>query len=240
MITLLGIGHVFQLRDSVQGFIRQRRPGLVCVELDEVRFNALRSRQRGGSPPSFTYAMLARFEEKLAELYGTTVGDEMLAAVDAAQELGIPVALIDMDGQLMFRRMMGEMTVKERVWFFLASLGSIFVTKKRVERELREFEENTEAYMAELGERFPSVKRVLIDERDEHMARRLANYGEHIEDIVAVVGDGHVMGISSRLGALDREHEVLRLSQVRGAGSEGVEHHDGTTGEPPASRQAPS
>lgn len=215
MITLLGIGHVFQLRDSVQGFIRDRSPGLVCVELDEIRYQAIKSKEKGGTPPSFTYAMLAKFETKLAEMYGTTVGDEMMAAVDVAQEMRIPVALIDMDGQMMFRKMMAEMTVKERVWFFLASLGSIFVSKKRVEKELKEFEENTEAYMDELEKKFPALKKVLIDERDEHMAKRLAAFNEKVPDIVAVIGDGHVLGISARLASLDLDHEVVRLSELR-------------------------
>jgi pheromone shutdown protein TraB len=215
MITLLGIGHVFQLRDTVQGVITGKLPGLVCIELDEVRYKVLRSKQRGGTPPSFAYYMLARFEEKLADMYGSSVGDEMLAAVDAARDLKIPVAFIDMDGQMMFRRMMKEMTIKERVWFFLASLGSVFVSKKRVEKELKEFEENTEAYMAELEKRFPAIKRVLIDERDEHMAGKLAAFNTKIPDIVAVVGDGHVLGISSRLAYLDLEHEVIRLSELR-------------------------
>ena len=215
MITLLGIGHVFQLRDTVQGVINGKLPGLVCVELDEVRYKVIRSKQRGGTPPSFSYYMLARFEEKLADMYGSSVGDEMMAAVDAAQDLKIPVAFIDMDGQMMFRRMMKEMSVKERVWFFLASLGSIFVSKKRVEKELKEFEENTEAYMAELEKKFPSIKRVLIDERDEHMASKLAAFNTKVPDIVAVVGDGHVLGISDRLAYLDLEYEVIRLSELR-------------------------
>ena len=215
MITLLGIGHVFQLRDSVQVFIRDRSPGLVCVELDEIRYQAIRSREKGGKPPSFTYAMLAKFETKMAEMYGTTVGDEMMAAVDVAQEMRIPVALIDMDGQMMFRKMMAEMTVRERVWFFLASLGSIFVTKKRVEKELKQFEENTEAYMEELEKKFPALKKVLIDERDEHMSNRLAAFNEKVPDIIAVIGDGHVLGISARLTSLDLDHEIVRLSELR-------------------------
>jgi len=215
MITLLGIGHVFQLRDTVQGVINDKLPGLVCVELDEVRYKVIRSKQKGGVPPSFAYYMLARFEEKMADMYGSSVGDEMIAAVDAAQDLQIPVAFIDMDGQKMFRKMMKEMTIKERVWLFLASLGSLFVSKKRVEKELKEFEDNTEAYMDELEKKFPSIKRVLIDERDEHMASKLAAFNTKVTDIVAVVGDGHVPGISDRLAYLDLEHEVIRLSELR-------------------------
>ena len=73
MITLLGIGHVFQLRDTVQGVINGKLPGLVCVELDEVRYKVIRSKQTGGVPPSFAYYMLARFEEKMADMYGLSL-----------------------------------------------------------------------------------------------------------------------------------------------------------------------
>ncbi len=96
MITLVGVGHVFQLRKSVQAVIASRRPDLVAVELDQTRFDALVSKQKG-RPPSMMFRMLSDFQERLAEMYGSSVGDEMLAAVEAANEIGADVALIDMD-----------------------------------------------------------------------------------------------------------------------------------------------
>jgi len=214
MITLVGVGHVFQLRSSVQAVIGRVRPGLVCVELDRMRYDALVTHEHGRGP-SVVYAMLSSFQERLAESYGSSVGDEMLAAVEAAKEVGANVALIDMEAPSVFRRVWSELTLKERVWLFLSALGGVFITKGRVEKELERFTEQQDEYMDELGRRFPTLKRILIDERDAHMAGQLrALQGVH-PDIVAVMGDGHIPGISRLLRGYGLDHEVIRLSELR-------------------------
>lgn len=217
MITLVGVGHVFQLRQSVQAIIGSRMPDLVCVELDKIRYEALVTRRKG-QPPSLMYKMLSDFQERLAESYGSSVGDEMLAATEAAREVGANIALIDMDSQYVFKRVWSELTLKERVWMGLTALGGIFITKKRVEKELKRFEEHQEEYMEELGKRYPTLKRVLIDERDDYMATQIRRLGELHPNLVAVLGDGHILGISQRLTDMDIEHEVLRLSELRSKG----------------------
>lgn len=215
MITLVGIGHVFQLRPAVKALIESRGPDLVCVELDQVRFKVLMERARGGPPPSFTYSMLARFQERIAGMYGTTVGDEMVTAVETAQELGVPVALIDMDAMTMITRLRAQMTVKERVWLFFASLGSLFVTKRRIEKEMSQYESDPEAYHEALEKRFPTINRVLIDERNMFMSRQIQSRTEEYADIVVVIGDGHIRGISQNLEGMGLDHEVVRLSEMR-------------------------
>ena len=215
MITLVGIGHVFQLRPAVKALIESRTPDLVCVELDQVRFKVLMERARGGPAPSLTYSMLARFQERIAAMYGTTVGDEMVTAVETAQELGIPVALIDMDAMMMITRLRAQMTVKERVWLFFASIGSLFVTKRRIEREMSQYEEDPEAYHEALEKRFPTINRVLIDERNMFMSRQIQSRTADYADIVVVIGDGHIKGISQNLDGMGLDHEVVRLSEIR-------------------------
>jgi len=214
MITLVGVGHVFQLRQSVQAVISRVRPDLVCVELDRMRYDALVSRERGRGP-SMVYTMLSSFQERLAESYGSSVGDEMLAAVEAARELGANVALIDMEATVVFKRMVAALTLRERFWLLMSALGSVFMTKRRVEKELARFEENQDEVMQELAKRFPTIKRILMDERDDHMAEQLRRLHAVHPKIVAVLGDGHIQGISSRLKGMALEHEVLRLSDLR-------------------------
>jgi pheromone shutdown protein TraB len=214
MITLVGVGHVFQLRSSVQAVIGRVRPDLVCVELDRMRYDALVTHEHGRGP-SVVYTMLSSFQERLAESYGSSVGDEMLAAVEAAKEVGANVALIDMEAPAVFRRVWSELTLKERVWLFMSALGGIFITKGRVEKELERFTEQQDVYMDELGKRFPTLKRILIDERDSHMAGQLRALQAVHPNIVAVLGDGHIPGISKLLQGFGLEHEVLRLSELR-------------------------
>jgi pheromone shutdown protein TraB len=193
----------------------------VCIELDEDRYRFIRQREREGRYPSITVALLARFQARTAEMFGTTVGDEMVAAVDAAQGLGVPHEFIDMDGYSIMQKLRREMTWRERFWAFVAAIGAQFISKKRIERELREYEENPEAYEEELERRFPTFKRVLIDERNAYMAGRIAQSTTTHEAVMAVVGDGHVKGITHHLDQWGLEHEVVRLAEIRADGPVG-------------------
>src|SRR3981189_931035 len=98
MITLLGVGHVFDIGRSIRSEILARRPRVVALELDAIRFNALMSRTpraHGLSP----LALLAPFRTPAARQYGVEVGDEMVAAARAAEEIGSELALIDQDSR---------------------------------------------------------------------------------------------------------------------------------------------
>lgn len=215
MIILVGVGHVFRLRQRIEGLVEERRPDLVCIELDEDRYRFIRQKEREGRYPSMTVALLARFQSRTAEMFGTTVGDEMIAAVDAAQGLGVPHEFIDMDGYSVMQKLRREMTWRERFWAFIAAIGAQFISKKRIERELKEYEEDPEAYEEELEKSFPTFKRVLIDERNAYMAWRIAQSIQTHPQLMAVVGDGHVKGITTHLDEWGLEHEVIRLAEIR-------------------------
>jgi pheromone shutdown protein TraB len=67
-----------------------------------------------------------------------------------------------------------------------------------------------------LAKEYPTVKRVLIDERNAHMAQRLGElHAQGRERIVAVVGDGHVDGMRDLLAARGLAVECVRLRDLR-------------------------
>lgn len=98
MITIVGIGHVFDISQQVREVILEKRPDVVCVELDPARYQALLQKERGGSVP-LTYRILAKIQERIANEYGVDVGNEMLSAINAAGEVGAGVAFIDVNAQ---------------------------------------------------------------------------------------------------------------------------------------------
>ena len=51
MITIIGVGHVFQLSENIRSVIRERRPEVVCIELDQARYRALMDRSTRGKVP---------------------------------------------------------------------------------------------------------------------------------------------------------------------------------------------
>ena len=91
----------------------------------------------------------------------------------------------------------------------------LFVSKKRVEKELKNFEKNFDKYIEQIGKKFPTIKRVLIDERNLYMVQQLAAANEQHEKVIAVVGDGHIPGITRLLEDKELDFETIRLSELR-------------------------
>lgn len=214
MIVLLGTGHVFDLEEAVQAEIRARGPEVVALELDPDRYRALQSGDRKPQGPLF-YRALARFQEGIAERYGVQPGDEMLAAARAAREVGAPVALVDRNAQRTFTRLWSEMGWWEKTRFLGSSLGSLLIPGGKMEEQLEELQEDAAAYLAVLGEKYPTVKRVLLDERNHHMADRIDDLARRNDLVVAVLGDGHVAGVRELLEGRGNEVEVVRLRDLR-------------------------
>ena len=222
MITLIGTGHVFNLSQALLNIFDEKQPELLCVELDKQRYNALMLKQ--SDPEGYKkheknvpilYKILARFQESMANEYGVTAGAEMLTTISFAQSHQLPIAFIDMNAQYLFKKMLKKMTLREKVKLMFSGFGGLFVSKKRVEKELERYEKNFDEYITQIGDKFPTIKRVLIDERNCYMVQQLTAANEQYEKIIAVVGDGHIPGLSKLLEKKEIEFETIRLSELR-------------------------
>src|SRR5437899_2646850 len=97
VIILIGVGHVFAIRDRLKQEIHRAQPSVVCIELDQLRLHMLldeRDRRARGEGPGrvmldwrmigrggLIFAAIAWTQSRLARSFGSTVGDEMLAAM---------------------------------------------------------------------------------------------------------------------------------------------------------------
>jgi pheromone shutdown protein TraB len=215
MITIVGVGHVFDIKTAIRSIISQRMPGIVCVELDKQRYESLLDGRQGGERGKGVpvgYRLLSSFQERIAAKYGGRPGDEMLAAIETARELGIDVAFIDMDAGLVFNNLWSQMTLQEKIKLMAAGFFGLFASKRHVDRELKKFEDNRDEYLDDFAAQFPSVKKVLIDDRDRHMAGALSEISGKYAGVVAVIGDGHVDGVRKILG--DAGIETIRLREL--------------------------
>jgi pheromone shutdown protein TraB len=212
MITLLGVGHVFDIGRAIREHILARRPKVVALELDPIRYHALLThtrRARGLSP----LALLAQFQVRIARQYGVEVGDEMIAAARAAQEIGSEVALIDQDSRTILRRVWREMSVREKGRLLVSAVGGLFTRKERVEAELERFYRDEPGFLREFGREMPTAKRILIDDRDASMARKLRELEGSKGEVVAVVGEGHLDGLVRQLNGV--AVQVVHLNELR-------------------------
>ncbi len=222
MIVLIGTGHVFDLSNALLDIFDERQPDAIAVELDKQRYNALMMKR--ADPESYKtaeknvpilYKLLGRFQENMAKEYGVNAGDEMVTAITYAQSQQISLEFIDMNAQKLFSRMLRTMPFSEKLKLLLSGVGGFFISKKRVEGELKKIEGDFDNYIMQIGEKFPTIKRVLIDERNIHMQKKLKMLNEEHEKVIACIGDGHVPGISKLLTEEKIDHEIIRLKELR-------------------------
>jgi pheromone shutdown-related protein TraB len=140
-------------------------------------------------------------------------GTELLEAARTAEARGIPVALCDRDIRVTLRRAWRSLSLYRRFLLLSSFLGGIFEKPELSEEDLRELRQQDvmSKLMQELGEAFPGLKTVLIDERDAFLAERIRRTSG--KRIVAVVGAGHVEGMCRALTE-DRRADLEALGTI--------------------------
>lgn len=126
----------------------------------------------------------------------------MRAAMDAALDGGLPLALIDRDLGLTLRRTYRAVPWWQRMGLIGGLFGSVLSREKIDESEIERLKEGDmlESTFSEFAEQSEDLYRTLIHERDQYMAahlRRMAESGNH-RRILAVVGAGHLSGIATQ------------------------------------------
>ncbi len=207
-ITVLGTAHVSQASvDQVRTLVREVRPNTVCVEIDEGRFRSVTDPRRWKSIDIYqvirekraflmlSNLVLAAFQRRIGGETGVSPGAEMIAAVEAAKEEGAEPRFCDREVEVTLRRAWSMAGLWGRAKLLAALLSSAFSTETVDASEVEALKERSEldSMMDELADYLPGAKRVLIDERDEYLARRIWESPGPVT--LAVVGAGHLPGI---------------------------------------------
>ncbi|MFB6294553.1 MAG: TraB family protein, partial [Candidatus Nanohaloarchaea archaeon] len=211
-IILLGTAHVSdESVDDVNSVIEEEDPDTVAVELDQNRYEALVNDQgwaemdvsqalkEGKGAMLLVNVVLSVYQRKLGEQLDIDPGADMLAAVTAAEDADIPVALIDRDIGTTLQSALDAMTLREKTRLFTELCMSLFSSGSISEDDIEELKEQDvlTAVVEELGAAYPSIKQAFIDERDAYMAEQLRR--TDADTVVAVVGAAHVDGIRQAL-----------------------------------------
>ncbi len=221
-ILLLGAAHVVDLDRSIRSALGERALDAIAIELDAERAQTILG-PRPAEAPSRRGAPLflqlwAAIQRRLGEQIGSGVpGAEMRTAAQIAEERKIPLVLIDDPIRETLGRLLRSLSMRERLSLLAGSVIGLFLPSRLVEREIDRYSETPADYLEEVRAAYPSVTRVLLDERNEHMAERLATlraqgYGR----VAAVVGDAHVPGLASALRRRAIPVETLAFRELRG------------------------
>jgi len=219
-IVLLGSAHVVDLSGPIRDRLSALPLQAVALELDAERAAVLgepsnaTSRRRGSVPPLIRlWGMLQR---RLGAELGQGAGGEMRAAAQFAKEKRIPIFLIDDPFNLTVRRLLGSLSPSERVRLLLGAVLGLVIPARSVKRELDHYSEAPTDYTDQIRSTFPTVARVLIDERNEHMAGRLEElWRRGIRQIAVVVGDAHVAGLAEALRKRQLPVETVSFGELR-------------------------
>jgi pheromone shutdown-related protein TraB len=226
-IVLVGTAHVSRESvEEVRRVITEERPDRVCVELDASRhasmtqgsswqnLNVGKVLREGKGFLLLANLVLASFQRKLGSDLGVRPGEEMLASVQTAEELGIPYSLCDRNIQVTLRRAWGRTGLWGKSKMLAAMVSAVFSDEKLDAAEIEKLKQKDvlATMMEELAEYLPPAKEVLIDERDRYLATKI--FQAEGKKLVAVVGAGHLSGISAHIDALAQGRQSEDISPL--------------------------
>jgi pheromone shutdown-related protein TraB len=227
MITIIPTAHISQESvEEVKRRIQELKPDLVAVELCESRYKGLIEQRdipiidliRGrNSALVIANIVLSLLQRKLGEEVGVKPGKEMLAAIDAAKEIGADYTFIDRDIKITFNRTFSKMTFFEKIRAMKEMISAFSLSGEDVEKEVEKAkkEENVKKILETFQKISPRLFETLVDERDAYMAANLLRLEKKYQNIVAVVGAGHKSGIEKYLANPEKIPPISKLLEVK-------------------------
>ncbi|MBQ0002719.1 MAG: TraB/GumN family protein [Treponema sp.] len=234
-ITLLGTAHVSKEScEEVKTEIINEKPDCVAIELDERRYNSMMDpdswkkldivkvlKRREGFL-MLANLVLGSFQRRMGKNVGVKPGDEMMAAITCAKENNIEFSLVDRPIQITLRRAWAKNNFWGKCKLLASLVASAFDNEQISEEQIENLKKENEmdTMMGELAEYLPTVKEVLIDERDRYLATHIWNSKGN--NIVAVLGAGHLPGVESYLTKIAEQKAVTDTSDIETTPAGGV------------------
>ncbi len=205
-LVLVGTSHIAaESVAEVSKIIEKEQPSIVALELDRKRLMALLHPQKTKTSwkdikhvgfKGWLFSIIGAWVEKrLGEKVGMKPGAEMLQAVKAAKSVNAGLALVDQDIEITLKRFSQTMTWKEKWNLFVDIIKGLIFRKSEFSFDLSSVpsQKLIEKMIKQVKKRYPNIYKVLVTERNEVMAKRLAYLMNENSDkkIVAVIGAGH-------------------------------------------------
>lgn len=205
-LVLVGTSHIAKESvNEVEEVIKNESPNIVALELDKQRLYALTHKIKSRLSikdikriglKGFLFSLIGSWvERKLGEKVGVAPGSEMMAAYKLARENKIEVALIDQDIDITLKRFSKSLTWKEKWNFVVDIFKSLIFRTEVVKIDLSKVpsKELIAKLLKQVKDRYPNIYRVIVEERNNFMASKLAQliYRFPEKKVVAFIGAGH-------------------------------------------------
>ncbi len=231
-IYLVKTAHVSKSSvEDVERCIDEVDPDSICIELDEQRYEKMKNpdqwretdlvkvikdRQVGFL---LVNLILSSFQKRMAKSLGSQTGGEMAAGIRLAEERNKNLILADRSIKTTFSRIWNSLAGKEKFKMLTGIIGSIFDEEEISEEDLQKLKEADalEAALMDIAKEFPTIKKVLVDERDQYLTEKIRTAPG--SKIVAIIGAAHSLGIEKYIND-DIDLEALdRVEKKKGIAS---------------------
>ncbi len=227
-VILVGTAHISKESiELAQKTIEDEKPDVVGVELDLQRMQQLLTEKKWKetnltevikSGKTYLFLMnvlLSNMQKQIGANVGIKPGAEMLAAVKIAGKNKIPIQLLDRDIKITLKRAFARMKLVEKAKLGWALIAGMFGVGEKVTAQTIEDlkkEDMVNKLMNQLGEQMPSIKKVLVDERDDYISEMIRR--SKGKKIVAVLGAGHLKGIKKNLKS-KKKININKLNTIK-------------------------
>ncbi len=226
-LLLIGTAHISKESvDEVSSYIEEYHPERICIELDKTRYSNNKNAQTW-SNKTITNVLkegkgflllanmaLASFQKRMGQSTGIKPGEEILKAASLAEEKDIPLSFCDREIQTTFKRAWRKSNFWNKMKLLATLISAAFSKEEISEEELAELKKADvlETMLGEMAKELPTIKKVLIDERDLFLATSM--YNAKGKRKLGVIGAGHTQGVLKNLEALDEEKIENNISEI--------------------------
>ncbi|ARI78224.1 TraB/GumN family protein [Halobacillus mangrovi] len=222
-LILIGTAHVSkQSAEQVKQVIEDEQPDSVCVELDEQRYQSIKNGDQWKNTDIFQVIKqkkaslllmnlaISSFQKRMAKQFGIQAGQEMIQGIESAEKTGAKLVLADRNIQTTFARIWGNIGFSGKAKLLLSIIYSIFSNETISEEELEKMksQDMLDGMLKDLTDNFPTLKKPLIDERDQYLAQKIKKAPG--SKVVAVLGAAHVPGIKEEI---HKDHDLKKLTK---------------------------
>ena len=217
--------------EDVRRCVEEINPDAICIELDEQRYERLSNPDKWRETDIIEVikkkqvgmllvnTILASFQKRMAKSLGSNTGGEMMEGIRLSKDRNIPLVLADRSIKTTFSRIWNELDTKEKFKMLMAIIESIFSDEEISEEDLAKLKEADalEAALGEVSEQFPTIKRVLVDERDQYLCEKIRTAPG--KKIVAIIGAAHSLGIEKYLNSPIDIDALNKVNKKKGLGT---------------------
>ncbi|HEB37532.1 MAG TPA: hypothetical protein ENI14_02595 [Thermoplasmatales archaeon] len=195
MITIVGIKHTEALEKQLESLIFKVKPDVICVELDRFRYKVRRGEvseeemglYKKNLPPIYKTVSLFKYRSQVES--GVKRDWDVDVVLRISEEIGAEVVPIDMDQDLVYKRIEENISFREKIELMLGLFRRMDFYGEQEEK----------SYEKEFSKKFPTLMRYLMDERTEFMAGEVRNLSRKYERVLVVVGNAHLEGMAKLL-----------------------------------------